>query len=30
MVGGTFAIASSRGRGTVVRADVPLEAVAHE
>ena len=29
MVGGTFGIESSRGHGTVVRADVPIEAVLH-
>jgi signal transduction histidine kinase len=30
MVGGNFSILSSRARGTTVRADVPLEAAAHE
>jgi len=30
MVGGSFSIDSSRKRGTTVRADVPLEAAAHE
>jgi signal transduction histidine kinase len=30
MVGGRFSIDSSRKRGTTVRADVPLEAAAHE
>jgi len=30
MVGGRFSIESSRGRGTTVRADVPLEAVARD
>jgi signal transduction histidine kinase len=30
MVGGSFLIESAPGRGTLVRADVPLEAVAHD
>jgi signal transduction histidine kinase len=30
MVGGSFLIESSPGRGTLVRADVPVAAVAHE
>ena len=30
MVGGAFSIESSPGRGTTVRADIPLEAPAHD